>query len=344
MENVFLITGGGTGGHLIIAKTFAQELKKMGYKVIFVGSNYGQDKMWFENANYFDEKYFLQSSGVVNKKGIKKIVSIFSILKLSFKCKEIFKKHKVSCVISVGGYSSAPASFCALALKIPFFIHEQNARIGKLNSLLKPYCKGFYSSYFEPKFNYVVNDVFFQKSRIRTELKTIIFLGGSQGARFINDLAIKLAPKLQENKINIIHQCGKNDFDRVKKEYENLKIQAEILGFCENLHEKMSKADLCIARSGASTLWELCANCLPSIFIPFPYAAGDHQYYNAKFLYDSNLCQLIREEEANEDRILDMILKYDILNTSRNLKNSIKTSGLKAILDDIFKKIKNENV
>ena len=357
---VFAITGGGTGGHLSIAKALALELKKRDIKTVFIGSTHGQDMKWFENSDIFDKSYFLQSSGVVNKKGLKKLASMANILKLAFKCRKIFKENSVKAVISVGGYSSAPASFASLFFFKPLFIHEQNAILGRLNGLLEPFCKKIYSSYprvkfelptgcgcvtkftqdntecFSKKFDYPVHEKFFKSARERENLKTIIFLGGSQGANFINSLAKEMAPKLIEMGYNIIHQCGEKSYDEIYKFYKENALNVELVGFCENLDMLIAKADLCIGRSGASTLWELCANNLPAIFIPFPFATGDHQYYNAKFLADLGLSQIIRQDESNSEKILNLIKNFDIKSTSKALKNSINPNGTAMIIDDIL--------
>ncbi|MSN96741.1 undecaprenyldiphospho-muramoylpentapeptide beta-N-acetylglucosaminyltransferase [Campylobacter sp. FMV-PI01] len=334
-----VVTGGGTGGHLVIAKSLGIELKKRGIDAIFIGSLNGQDKFWFENSDIFLKTYFLKSSGVVNKKGFSKIKSILNILKLSFECKKIFKDFNVKAVISVGGYSAAAASFGAFMSRLPLFIHEQNAQIGKLNKILKPFSKAFYSSYYKPFFPYPIRDEFFNKSRIRKELKKILFLGGSGGAKFINDLALNLAKNLNQNNIKIIHQSGLKDYDRVCEFYSKNNIQADVFAFSDELANKMQKADLCISRSGASSLWELCANGLPSIFIPFPFAANDHQFLNAKFLKDQNLSKIFRQENINESKILDEILNYDLENISLGLMKISNKNGAKTIIDDILNHI-----
>lgn len=338
---VIAITGGGTGGHLAIARAFGEEIKNLGHEAIFIGSSRGQDRAWFENSEIFSEKYFLKSSGVVNKGGISKIFSLLKIFALAFSCRKIFKKHGVNCVISVGGYSAAPASFGAIGFKIPLFLHEQNAVYGKLNKILKPFARKFYSSYFEPKFDYPIASVFFQTARVRKDIKSIIFLGGSQGANFINDLAINLAPDLVENGYKIIHQCGEKNFEKISKFYAEQGIEAEVVGFYSKLYELIAKADICIGRSGASTLWELCANRLPAIFIPFPHATGDHQFYNAKFLADNGLCKILRQDEVSGDKILKFIKKYNVFEISEKLTKIIKSNGSKIIIEDILNSLKS---
>ncbi|WP_281950296.1 UDP-N-acetylglucosamine--N-acetylmuramyl-(pentapeptide) pyrophosphoryl-undecaprenol N-acetylglucosamine transferase [Nitrosophilus kaiyonis] len=334
-----VITGGGTGGHLSIVKALKEEFNKKNIKPIYIGSTHGQDIDWFENDDGFSQKYFLESSGVVNKKGIKKIKSLFNILNLSMKCKKIFQEKDIKAIISVGGYSAAPASFAATFSNRALFIHEQNAVYGRLNKILSPFSKRVFCSFLPPYDPYPVSDIFFDTKRVRENIKTVIFLGGSQGAKEINDIALKIAPKLHERGINIIHQTGKKDFVRVKKEYEKLKIDADIFDFDKNIFQKMQKADFAVARAGASTLWELASNLLPTIFIPYPYAANNHQFFNAKFLEKQN-CAFLYDRDKDYSQILDVIEKQDISKISKNLEKIVKKDGAKKIVEEILDSIK----
>ncbi|WP_456479201.1 undecaprenyldiphospho-muramoylpentapeptide beta-N-acetylglucosaminyltransferase [Nautilia sp.] len=341
MENRKLniaITGGGTGGHLKIAKVIKEELNKRGIKPVYIGSTSGADKAWFENDEGFEFKYFLPSSGVVNKRGIGKISSLFHILKLSIKAKKILTSHNVRAVFSVGGYSAAPAAFASVFSGVPLFIHEQNAHIGSLNRILKPFAKRFFNTflYGDP---YPVENIFFDTARIRKNLKTIIFLGGSQGAVAINTLAMKITPDLAKKGVNIIHQTGKKDFKRIKDFYNKKEIDADVFDFNPNLYEKIQKADFAVSRAGASTLFELAANRIPALFIPYPYAAGDHQYYNAKFLENKNAGFVIREENINTEKVKSLILTADLQKISKRLSEINKKNGAAAIIDEILKSL-----
>ncbi|WP_300703769.1 UDP-N-acetylglucosamine--N-acetylmuramyl-(pentapeptide) pyrophosphoryl-undecaprenol N-acetylglucosamine transferase [uncultured Campylobacter sp.] len=336
---IIAITGGGTGGHLSIAKSLAISANKLGIECIYIGSTSGQDMAWFEKEKLFSHKYFLESTGVVNQKGLKKILSFLNILKLSIKAKKILNKHEIKDVFSVGGYSAAAASFATIFSNKNLFIHEQNSKKGFLNSLLKPFCKEFFSSFEETFCSYPVNENFFKKARIRKELKTVIFLGGSQGAKFINDLALKIATKLDEKGVKIIHQCGKNEYERCKAYYENLGIEVDLFDFHKQLDEKITQADLAIARAGASSLFELCANNLPCIFIPYPYASKNHQYFNAKFLLDKALCQIFTQDELqDEKKLLNSIFLVNLELISSGLKDIIKEDGADFIIKKALKK------
>jgi UDP-N-acetylglucosamine--N-acetylmuramyl-(pentapeptide) pyrophosphoryl-undecaprenol N-acetylglucosamine transferase len=278
---------------------------------------------------------------VVNKKAIGKLVALWKVFVAFLKSYSLLKKEKVDAVISVGGFSAAPASFGAVVGGIPFYIHEQNAKTGKLNSILQRFSNAFFSSYdpTSPIQAYPVRDCFFQHSRIRKNIKTIIFLGGSQGASAINSLALEVAKELHKKGILIIHQTGEREFQKVKQRYEELGINAEVFAFRNDLVTLMNKADLAVSRSGASTLWELSANALPALFIPYPYAAQDHQYHNAKFLVEKNLAWIAREEENPKELLLN-ILDEDLEEKSSKLQALTKQGSAKEILQYIQKGIK----
>lgn len=333
------ITGGGTGGHLAVAEALADAAVENGLEVIFIGSTSGQDRDYFGSHNSFSHTYFLDTTGVVNQKGFAKIKALWKVFRAFFISRRLLKKHNIEATYSVGGFSAAPASFASISRFIPLFIHEQNAVEGRLNSLLKPFCKRFISAYDEesPIKGYPVKEDFFRLARVREEIKTVIFLGGSLGAKSINDLALSVATALKDLNIKIIHQTGKIDFERVKKEYEKLGVEVELYAFTKEMPHLMSKADLAVSRSGASTLWELCANGLPALFIPYPYAASDHQYYNARFIVDNDMgwCQ---REGSDIKSLFISILHENLLEKSTALQNhSEKAVAQKMILDLVSK-------
>ncbi|WP_321312275.1 UDP-N-acetylglucosamine--N-acetylmuramyl-(pentapeptide) pyrophosphoryl-undecaprenol N-acetylglucosamine transferase [Halarcobacter sp.] len=330
-----VITGGGTGGHLKVADALIEEYSKRGIKPIFIGSINGQDKDWFDKDKRLYKSYFLETKGVVNKKGLGKLSSLFQIIKAMNKCFDIFDDNEVKTVISVGGFSAAPATFAAiLSWGCKLYIHEQNSVMGKLNELTSRFATEVFSSFDSrsPIKDYPVSEEFFDNARIRDEIQTIIFLGGSQGATAINNFALKVAPKLDSLGLKIIHQTGKNDFGRVSKEYEKMKINVDVFPFSREIAKKMSIADFAVSRAGASTLWELCANSLPTLFVPYPYAARDHQYTNAKFLEEKGLCYISREKDLSEELLIET-LKKDNFTVSKKLVDSISCDAVESIVD-----------
>lgn len=331
-----IFTGGGTGGHLVIALSLAEAAAERGHRVIFIGSTSGQDRQWFGESTLFEKTYFLETTGVVNKKGFGKIGALWKIFKALMESRSLIRDFNADAVVSVGGFSAAPAAIAAVTMKTPLYIHEQNAVTGKLNTILRPYAKGFFSSYEEGEFHcdYPVNPRYFHNARIRRSVKTVIFLGGSQGAKFINDLALEIAPWLREKGISIIHQCGSKEEERVKSAYRELGVDAEVYGFTTRIAELIEQSDFAISRSGASTLWELCAAQVPTFYIPFPHAAADHQFYNAQYIlaYDCGWCE--RQNEGIADKLKDALMS-DIAPKSEKLHQLIAPKGAVHIIETI---------
>lgn len=332
-----VLTGGGTGGHLAIVNEIKQELNSRGIKPIFIGSVNGQDKAWFEHDHGFKKTYFLESSGVMNKGLFGKIASIAKIYSLIDTVEEIFEYHNVKSVVSVGGYSAAPAAFAAIFNRIPLYIHEQNAKMGVLNKFLSWFAKEVFSSY-DPNScvkDYPVNQNYFEYGRIREHVKTIIFLGGSQGARSINAFALKWAPILAKSGVHIIHQTGKNEFEAISEAYQNMGLVVDVFAFDKELYKKMGQADFAVSRAGASTMWELCANALPALLVPYPYAASNHQYFNAKYLVDKELAFMVQDNELPQIDLMHYIHK-DVNRISKQLTDSIMIGGVKMMVDSIL--------
>ena len=352
-----LITGGGTGGHLSIAKALALSCKAKGFGVYYIGSTSGQDRLWFEGSDIFSACYFLESSGVVNKRGFARFKALYLQIKAMFASLKILKKHDISAVVSVGGFSAGGASFASVVARIPLFIHEQNATLGTLNKILSIFARARFCSFDLRGFiktSYPINSDFFTFARDRKRLETIIFIGGSQGASAINAFALEVAGDLLDMGIGIIHQCGKLDFESLCEQYKNMGLvgknfdegvsfrykngcEVVLFSFSKRLLSYITKADFCVSRSGASSLWELCANRLPAIFVPYPYAAKNHQYLNALSLGD--LCKIILQDRLDKKDFLSYIDTLDLRKASENLKGIISPNGADEIISSIASKL-----
>jgi len=335
------ITGGGTGGHLMIAQALSEAVVNAGHEAIFIGSTHGQDKKYFGGRCSFSHAYFLETTGVVNQKGLGKLKALYKIFKAFLKSRKLLKEHRIEATYSVGGFSAAPASFATLSRFIPLFIHEQNAVNGRLNSLLNPFARRFISAYDKESYikGYPVKEVFYKNARERENLKTIIFLGGSHGAKTINDLALGVAKELEKRAIKVIHQAGENDYERVKKEYMNLGISVELYPFTTKIPELIQRADFAVSRAGASTLWELTTSGVPTLYIPYPYAAGDHQFFNAKFIVDNKLGWCEREGENLAEKLIE-ILDEPLEQKSKSLMEYASEDVAKKMIDDVIKTVK----
>lgn len=325
----------------------------------------------------FSATYFLPTSGVVDKRGIAKILSLLHHLKSLKTIRAIFAKHDIKAVISVGGFSAAPASIGAIVFGKPLFIHEQNAIKGRLNALLSPFARRVFSSFGKNRVPYPIKSQAREKARVRTEIKTIAFIGGSQGARTINHLAISLAPTLLSLGFRIIHQCGQNELESTKAKYAEIGIgicaqkeahsnvdnkKLELFGFSADILSYLESADICIGRAGASSVWENAALGLPMIYVPYPYAASNHQVHNAEFFASKGLGLVLVESknntsqkdaqekarkqaqiEAMKDRILEYIASFGssegknaLESISKSLISLAKQDGANLIVDEIL--------
>lgn len=325
----------------MIAEALVEAGVKRGHECIFIGSTKGQDKKYFEHNSAFSHVYFLETTGVVNQKGAGKLKALFKIFGAMLEARAILKKHNIQATYSVGGFSAAAASFATLSLLRPLFIHEQNAVEGRLNKLLRPFAKSFVSAYSEdsPIKGYPVKEVYYANARVRQKLEYVIFLGGSHGAKAINDLALEVAWKLTKMGIKIIHQAGEADYERVKAEYEKLGVEVELYGFTKELPTLIQKADFAISRAGASTLWELTTNGCPAFYIPYPYAAADHQYHNANFIVENELGYREREGEALKSKLLQAIKEVDVKTKSEKLLSYTSKDVAAQMIQEVEEKL-----
>ena len=332
-----VMTGGGTGGHLAIVRAVKEQVagskrQEARGSLVYIGSSGGQDRAWFGEDEDFETRYFLETHGVVNRGLMGKIASVGMLLKTTWQALGLLRRHRAKVVFSVGGYSAAPTAFAALLLRIPLVIHEQNAAVGSLNRLLRPFAREFISSYVpkSPIKAYPIKDIFFEHARVREEVKTVLIMGGSQGAKALNELALRVAPELNRRGVALIHQAGERNIEAVKAAYDAMGIEAEVFGFSDQIPDYMARADLAIARAGASSLWELVASAVPTLFVPYPYAAGDHQYHNARFIAEEGLGWVVRESELDTTFVLDL-LDADVAAISQKLMAASESNGAEQI-------------
>jgi len=329
-NSVIMITGGGSWGHRYIISEVKEQLSDE--RVVYVGSANGQDKEWFDKDRDFFRSYFLNTSEESDKSFFQQITSFFSLWYAKREAIKIIEELNPKVVFCVGGYSAVPMAYAAKKMNIPLVIYEQNAYVEEINRELRSYAKYFISPYLNdsPVSTYPVKKDFFIKQRQRTEIKCLFFLGSAKGSSVMTDLALSLAKELDKRGIKIIHQTGEEHLEEVKKQFEALGVAAKLFGYREKISSFMNEADLAIARAGSSTIWELSANGLPALYIPYPKAPNDHQYHNAKFLVDQKLGWVMREDEIDKEKILS-ILDEDISLMSTKLISRIEKNGAEKI-------------
>ncbi|MFY7672079.1 undecaprenyldiphospho-muramoylpentapeptide beta-N-acetylglucosaminyltransferase [Tenacibaculum sp. MEBiC06402] len=312
-----IISGGGTGGHIYPAIAIANEIK-LRYpeaNILFVGA---KDKMEMEKvpqAGYDIEGLWI--SGIQRKITFKNLLFPFKLISSLWKASRIIRKFKPDVVIGTGGFASGPTLMMANRKGIPTLVQEQNSFPGITNKLLSKKANKICVAYdnlerFFPKEkiiktgNPVRQDLlsihtkreeaieFFKLDRNK---KTVLVIGGSLGARRINQLIELELSFLKNQNVQLIWQCGKLYYDEYKQ--YNKESNVQVFEFLNRMDLAYAGADFIISRSGASSVSELCIVGKPTIFIPSPNVAEDHQTKNAKAIVDKHGALMLKESELN---------------------------------------------
>lgn len=322
----FIIAGGGTGGHIFPAIAIANALKKMLPKseILFVGA---AGKMEMEKVPQAGYKIWgLDIVGFNRSSLIKNISLPYKLLKSYLQVRKIVSEFKPDAIVGVGGYSSFPVLKYAQQMGIPTFIHESNSFAGKSNMLLgKRATKIFVATdgmeKFFPKSKIVVSGNPVRKSIAQSKItkeeairffdletgkKTILAIGGSLGARSINESLVNKIDAFDAHNLQLIWQTGKST-GAIYKEKGKGRRNIWVDDFITQMEMGYAAADIVISRSGAMAVTELCVAGKPSIFVPFPFAAEDHQTVNAKTLVEKNAALMIKDSEAN-DKLVAMAI------------------------------------
>jgi UDP-N-acetylglucosamine--N-acetylmuramyl-(pentapeptide) pyrophosphoryl-undecaprenol N-acetylglucosamine transferase len=355
-----IIAGGGTGGHIFPAIAIANALKKIdeSIEILFIGAKGKMEMEKVPQAGYKIEG--LDIAGFNRSSLIKNIGLPFKLVKSFFQVRSIMKRFKPAAAIGVGGYSSYPVLRVTQAKRIPTFIHESNSFAGKSNIMLgKKATKIFTATDGMEKFfpaNKIVitgnpvRSVISQSTITRSEglkffsmaetKKTVFVVGGSLGAKSINEAIDKGLDELLDAGLQIIWQTGK-PYTVKAKERANGKTSVWVNEFITQMEYAYSAADIVVSRSGAMTVAELCVVKKPVLFVPYPFAAEDHQTVNAMQLVNKNAGLMVRDSEASE-KLVPMIIELAKDESKQaELKKNIGalaiTNADKKIADEILK-------
>lgn len=335
----FIISGGGTGGHIYPAIAIAEAIKNEmpTAEFLFIGALGRMEMEKVPKAGYNIKGLWI--SGFQRKKLLKNLSLPFKILFSIFKVFGIISKFKPDVVIGVGGYASAVALKVATWRKIPILIHEQNSYAGKTNKLLAKSAQKICVAYdnmdsFFPKNKIVLTGnpvrqdildlrsekaVAYQYYGLNPNKKTILLTGGSLGARTLNQSMADKLELLKNEEVQLLWQSGKiyyDDFKVIADQYDNVKY----LAFIDRMDLAYSVADVVISRAGALTISELCVGAKASILVPSPNVAEDHQTANALSLVKKDAALLVKDSEAGE-KLVESAL--DILK-DENLKHKLE--------------------
>ena len=334
-----LIAGGGTGGHIFPALAIAKALeKKAAVSLLFVGA---KRKMEMEKIPQAGYKIIGIDIAGYNRTHLLKNISLpFKLLKSFWQVNQIFNEYQPHAVIGVGGYSTFPVLRTAQRKGIPTFIHESNSLAGKSNQLLAKKAKYVFVAFEGMAKYFPAQKIIISGNPVRDEIiknqvpksealkyfglstnhPTVLVLGGSLGAKSINQSIAENIGLFAEKGIQLIWQTGGNNF----QEYQHLAKGIHLISiqpFIEKMSMAYSAADIVVSRAGAMSVAELCIAKKPVVFVPYPYAAEDHQTINAQNLVQKNAARLVKDAET-ENKLVPVIL--DLLQDAELQKSFCK--------------------
>ena len=314
----FVLAAGGTGGHMIPAHALAAELKSRGHGVLLITDERGS-----RFPGLFEKvPVHILPAGRLGGGPIGWLKALGSVARGRAEAKRLYREHRPDAVVGFGGYPAFPSLLAASALRIPTVLHEQNAVLGRVNRLLAGEAEAIAIAYeqvdrlkakFDDKVVLVGNPVRKEIARLGelpfppfdevAPLK-ILVTGGSQGATILSSVVPeglgKLEPSLRR-RLQVVQQCRPDDIERVRKQYADLGIPAELMTYIEDMAAKLADCHLMIGRAGASTIAELTAAGRPAILIPFAAATDDHQTANAREMVRAGGARAIDQSNFTPD-------------------------------------------
>jgi len=321
-----VVAGGGTGGHLFPGIAVAQAFRSRDAdnQVLFVNAGRPLEVDVLSRLGWPQQAIAIE--GIKGRGRWRQFTAACKIPGAVWRAGRIVFKFKADLVLGVGGYSSGPVVTAASLLGIATVLHEQNRLPGVTNRILGRMVNRIYLTfdesreYFNPRKikvsgNPVRNEILALASRpvgpVEEKAFSVLVVGGSQGARAINQAVVEALPHLKDaHAIRFVHQTGDRDEATVRQAYLQAGVEARVQAFFNDMANQYAQADMIICRAGATTVAEITVAGKAAIFVPFPYASDDHQTQNALALADLGAAEMIRQEELNGPGLAKMIQGY----------------------------------
>ena len=309
----FLISGGGTGGHIFPAVSIANALRELepNCQILFVGALGRMEMERVPQAGY--EIIGLPVRGFDRKRPWRNISVLIDLMRSMRQVKKVIREFKPDVAIGVGGYASGAAMKVAAQMGIPVLLQEQNGFAGVTNKLLKNDAARICVAYEGMERFFPAEKIILTGNPVRQNLtsgvknenlktKTLLIIGGSLGARTINEAIRAALPELSKQELHVVWQTGKTYYADCKAAWEAAGSPANIecLDFLSDMPDRYAQADLVISRAGASSISELCLLGKPCILVPSPNVAEDHQTHNAMALVRKDATVLVKDAEAKD--------------------------------------------
>lgn len=350
-----MIAGGGTGGHLFPGLATAREIarRRPDAEILFVTGSRPMERHILERSGF--RQASIQVEGLKGR-GWKKGVKVLLALPRSFfQARRVLRRFSPIVVLGVGGYSSGPVCVAARSLGIPTAVHEQNSFPGLTNRLLCRVVDRVFISFEESRAKFPAGTRIFTGNPVREELLQkagpgrpkdailrVLVVGGSQGAKAVNTAVVKALGLMKEQgrEVRIVHQTGEWDYERVLRLYTELGLRGAVTPFIDDMAAAYLEADLVVGRAGASTVSELAALGKPSVLIPYPYAANDHQVTNARALSDHGGAVLLLQSELSGRSLARILAGFDkdregLREMGRRARDKKHPAAARAIVDGL---------
>ena len=341
-----VIACGGTGGHLFPGIAVAEEMRAHGHEILLLISEKAVDR---EASEKYRHLRFESIPAIAKPPTLspRMLPFLWKLAKTVRRCRTLLRNFNADAVLGMGGFTSLPPVYAGHQLGLATFVHDSNALPGKANRLTARFCSQVFVGLPEAARFFPHRPVTHTGTPVREEIRqllsrsdaaarfgldpalpTLLVTGGSQGARHLNLLAAEAATHLPAD-CQVLHIAGSLDFDRVSA--IRSRPGHHVLGFCHDMPAAYAAADLVLARSGASSLNEIARCGLPSILVPYPFAADDHQTKNAEVFARAGAASLIQESDLNAASLAQLIL--DILHHPQR-RNHMAAAASSLHLDD----------
>ncbi len=337
-----ILTTGGTGGHIFPALAVAESVRAVApdCEILFVGGERGPEGQWAREAGV--PFVSLPAQGVLGR-GLKSAATAWWLGRSLFKAWKLLREFRPDVVLGLGGYAGFSTPLAASLMGIPSAIHEQNSVPGVTNRVLARRVDRIMVSFADtegeaftgPKAVVTGNPVRAQIRSLREERRmpgrNVLIVGGSQGASALNGFVVRELDRLKTLGLNIWHQTGKDEFEAIRKIYDDKFPQARVEPFISDMHEAYRFADLVICRAGATTIAELTVAGKPSILVPFPYATHDHQLKNARSLEKGGAALVFQQRQLDELNLFAAV--GDLFQMPENLARMARAAREMGIAD-----------
>jgi UDP-N-acetylglucosamine--N-acetylmuramyl-(pentapeptide) pyrophosphoryl-undecaprenol N-acetylglucosamine transferase len=317
MPYSFVMTGGGTGGHVFPALAVARVLRERGHKLLFVGSQAGMESRLVPESG-FDIEFI--RSGALKRVGLRRQIHTAAILPASIgSAWQLLRRFRPGAVFSMGGYVAGPVMAAALVCRIPLVVMEPNALPGLANRRVarRVYraLVGFEATRaWFPKDKCEVTGLpvrpeFFHIPPKREGTFTVLITGGSRGARTLNRASLESWELFRESEkpVRIVHQTGAAEHESLARVFSTAGVEGEVVPFIQDMPQAFANADVVVGRAGAGGVSEIAAAGMPSVLVPLPTAADDHQRRNAELLVKAEAARMVPDREMNGERLFKEI-------------------------------------